>query len=291
MVSLEGITSETALTHSVGVILRPIEEFHARMLCGIMDELQSVSYVSMLVSGGREYGAGGSQQQILALIDRRADGLILYPTDDDVPNEYLRDVWERNIPIVTVDRELTRTRADFVGSDDEAGAAAAARHLLELDHRYIAHLAGPQDVTTARSRRLQFETVVLTAGKSCATEVASSFDDGYVPTLAVLSRSPRPTALFCVSDLMLPGVYTAASEMGLRIPNDLSVIGFSGNSLTTSLYPHATTVHQYPYEIGQRAARLVVERAASGEPPGEPEKIRLKARLVVRESTAPPSPS
>ncbi len=280
---------QTGRTQTVGVILRPIEEFQARLFSGIMDGLMADSYVPICVSGSSDHGAGGGQEQIHALIDRRVDGVIFYPYDDEVPNEFLHEVWEQNIPIVTVDRVLERTDADFVGSDDEAGADAAAEHLLALGHRHVAHLAGPQYVTTARLRRKGFETAIAASGGSCVTEVAPGFDEGYRAAMAALGGARRPTAIFCASDLMVSGVYDAAAELGLRIPEDLSVIGFSGNSLTTKLRPHVTTVQQFPYEIGKRAARLIVDRSASDGKDGTPVKIRLKTELVVRESTERPA--
>jgi len=258
------------------------------MLCGILDELAENSYVPILASGWGGDGSVGEREHIQTLIDRRVDGVVLFPSDDEVPNEHLREVWEQNIPVVTVDREMERTDADFVGSDDEAGATDAAEYLLGLGHRHVAHLAGPQYVTTARLRRRWFELAIEEGGGSCVTEEAEGFRDGYGPATAALCRTPRPTALFCVCDLMLPGVYDVAAKMRLHIPDDLSVLGFSGHSLTQGLRPHATTVQQFPYEIGRRAVQLVVERIESDGEHHEPRHFRLKTELVVRGSTGRP---
>jgi len=276
---------QTGKTQTIGVEMRlGSDGFRAEILCGIMDELLKADYVAILVS--RDNDDSTSQlDRIHSLVDRRVDGVILYPELDTRPDDYLKEVWDRGIPLTTTDRIMAQTHADFVGTDDVMGGRLAAGFLLQLGHRNILHLAGPQHVTTAMDRRKGFDDEI--AGEPDASVKTVEADWMGAPSVLreFLGSGERPSAIFCDSDMMAVGVYAVAVELGLRIPEDLCVIGYGDLLAAKGLLPALTTVKQSPYDIGRRAARQVLDRIEKKCVAEEPVRIRLEPELVVRAST------
>lgn len=279
---------QTGRTQTVGVMVVVADDFFGQIVTGIHHELIEADHVPLLACcGSPKYPLATTElEQIHRLVDRRVDALIMWPTEETVPDTYLREVWEREIPLVAVDRELEQTHADFVGTDDEAGAIEAARYLLSLGHRRIGHVAGPQTVSPGRIRRRTFEKAVADAGASCMTIEDPSFSSGYEASAALLKSPDRPTAVFAGSDRLARGFYRAAGELGLRIPQDVSVVGFADLPLATLMQPELTTLRQEPYQIGRRAARIALDRIEGVPDLPSPLKIRLKPDLIVRGSAA-----
>lgn len=282
---------QSGRTQTIGVILRPMDEFRAALLTGINDALLEEDHVALVISGVTDQEKPTQLDLIHALVDRRVDGVIMYPKEDNAPDEFLHEVWERDIPLVTVDRLMPYTHADFVGTDDLVGGSLAARHLMALGHRHFGHIAGANYTSTGEDRykgfRAELEKV---EGTRCVMQGGTDFEDSYRAALKLLHRDARPTALFLASDLMIPGLYRAAAELELHIPSDVSVVGFADLSLARMVDPQVTTIRQDPYRIGYRAAKLILERLNNSEPAGdEAEKrlIRLTPRLVKRASTGP----
>jgi LacI family transcriptional regulator len=188
------------------------------------------------------------------------------------------------VPLVAVDRHLPQTRADFSGTDDEAGGRMAAEHLLALGHRRLAHVGGEPWVSTYADRRKGFEQAAATRAESVETVGCSQCDcTGAVGTL--LAGRARPTAIFAASDLMVPGIYAAAEAVGIAVGRDLAVVGFADLSETRTLVPGLTSLRQNPYEIGRQAARLVMDRIEGTAADDRLQSVRLVPELVVRESS------
>lgn len=181
-----------------------------------------------------------------------------------------------------------------MGTDDEAGGRLAAEHLLSLGHRRVAHIAGSDLVSTSRRRRRGFEETIRAGGGTCVSLEDPSFGrfesvSGEIDVATqLLNTTPRPTAVFAVNDYMAAAVYDAAAERGLRIPDDLSVVGFADLKHVRLLRPTLTTIRQCPEEIGREAAQLVLGRL-DGKFDRAPQKRLLPVTLVSRASTAPPA--
>ncbi len=280
---------QTGRSQSIGVDMRiRVDGFRAPILSGITDELMKVDYVPIVVSGGPD-GHPGQADRIHSLVDRRVDGMILFPDIDTEPDEYLKKVWDRGIPLVTVDRMLVHAHADFVGTDDVEGGRLAAQHLLGLGHRRLAHLAAPQNVMTAQNRKKGFDAAVSrVVGATVKTLDEETWLADPVTTRELLMAADRPTAIFCDNDQMAVGLYAVAREMDLRVPDDLSVVGYADLPLNQGMQPSLTTLRQNPYEIGVLAARQVLSRIEGKCTDEEPVRVCLKPELLVRESTAEP---
>ena len=300
---------QTGRTQSCGVLMEMSDPFLAQLFVGLQDELLVDDYAPVVlrataVRSGAGSGAGGGRggggasdpelpgelRQIHRLLDRRVDGIVLRPIRDAASDRYLKEVWDRGLPLVAVDRRLPHSHADFVGSDDTGGGRLAAEHLLGLGHRRLGQIAGPSFTSTGRERAAGFEQRVADQpDASCRSLEEPGFTDGYRRAVELLKGRERPTAIFAGNDLMASGVYRAAAELGLRIPADLSVVGFGDLWCAGQITPRLTTVRQEPRRIGKLAARLLLQRINGELPAEEVQQQRVPTKLIVRGSTRGPA--
>ncbi|AOS63898.1 LacI family DNA-binding transcriptional regulator [Actinoalloteichus hymeniacidonis] len=195
------------------------------------------------------------------------------------------------IPLVVVDPAgEPAPDVPSIGATNWSGGLTATRHLLELGHRRIAVIGGPERVLCSRARVDGYRSAMETAGLSVDPELIRHGDfhveAGYQQAAALLDQPDRPTAVFAGSDLQAMGVYQAARQAGLRVPEDLSVVGFDDLPVAQWIGPPLTTVRQPLEEMAAAGARLALS-LATGEEPSHT-RIELATSLVVRGSTAPP---
>ncbi|WP_299039307.1 LacI family DNA-binding transcriptional regulator [uncultured Pseudokineococcus sp.] len=202
-----------------------------------------------------------------------------------------RQLAARSIPFVVVDTAgEPPPDVPTVGSTNWSGALAATRHLLALGHRRIAVVTGPTDVLCSRARLDGCRTALAEAGVELDPSLVRygnfHVEGGYAHGRELLSRPDRPSAVFAGSDFQALGVLRAARELGLRVPEDLSLVGYDDLPVARWIGPALTTVRQPLQEMASTATRMVLElaRGASLAAP----RIDLATELVVRESTAPP---
>ena len=181
----------------------------------------------------------------------------------------------------------------MVVSHDRLGGEQVARHLSELGHRRIGFISGPLTFRSSHERRAGLEDGLAAAGLELrpewVTQGAYTFESGVSCGRALLSRAGRPTAIFCANDEMAVGLLHAAREAGLRVPEDLSVVGFDDFRIATQSFPALTTLHSPIRTIGLRAAQKLFERTAEkpATDAGEAEHSVPAPELVVRQSSGP----
>jgi len=284
---------QTGRSQTIGVMLDIGDSYFARIAVGIHDVLVDADHVPLILwartERRRAVERGNELEQIHRLVDRRVDALILCARDDTVGEDYVSEILQRRIPLVTVDRRLEGVPADFAGTDDVLGGRRAAEHLIGLGHRRLAVLTGPSDVRLAHDRAAGFQAVVEACdGATCSVYEEITYRDGRPGAEALLAASPRPTALFATNDIMVPDVYQVAAQLGVRIPGDLSVVGFADVFPPDALRPRLTTVHQEPERLGRMAATMTLDHLYGRAPRGAPRVERIEPELVIRESTAAP---
>jgi len=216
-------------------------------------------------------------------------GVILVLSGFDVSQR--RQLAARSIPVVVVDTAgEPPTDVPTVGSANWNGGLAATRHLLGLGHRRIAVISGPADVMCSRARIDGYRTALEGAGVAVDPALVRHGDffvgGGYLHGSELLALPDPPTAIFAGSDLQALGVLRAARERGLRVPEDLSVVGYDDLPVAAWIGPPLTTVHQPLQEMAATAARMVLDLARGEQPTNL--RIDLATELVIRESTAPP---
>jgi LacI family transcriptional regulator len=192
------------------------------------------------------------------------------------------------IPVVAVSRDVEGLEDRCLHVDNRRGAHEAVKHLLDLGHRRIVHLAGLAGYSDALERRAGYESALEEAGLAATREllVLGDFDSasGRTGVEGLLDRRVPFSAVFAANDEMAFGACVALFRRGLRVPQDVSVVGFDDQAPAASFVPPLTTVRQPTFEMGSAAARAVLA-ALDGEPGPLPE---LRTELVVRDSTAPP---
>ncbi|SDU85071.1 LacI family DNA-binding transcriptional regulator [Jiangella alkaliphila] len=222
------------------------------------------------------------------LANRSVDGLVFAVVQ--VTARQRAHLEELRLPYVVIDpgEAPAGTRVPTIGVTHWRGAHQATRHLLELGHRELAMIAGPADVMFSQARVDGFRAAAVGAGVELpparVRHTEFGYDAGRDAALELLAASPRPTAIFAASDEQALGVYEAARLRGVRIPEDLSVIGFNDAPIAEWAAPPLTTVRE-PIRDMARLAVAAIRSLAAGEP--EVPTVELATELVIRQSTAP----
>ncbi len=230
------------------------------------------------------------QEWLDGVLARRPLGVLLVLSSLDQSQRHQLE--SRSIPFVVVDTEGEQPAGvPTVGSNNWSGGLSATRHLLALGHRRVAIVSGPSDVLCSRARIDGYRSAHDEAGVEVDPTLVR-YGDFYVPGgyehgKALLSRPDRPTAIFAGSDMQALGVLRAARELGLRVPEDLSVVGYDDLPLAGWIGPELTTVHQPLHEMAGTATRMLLDLARGDRPVNQ--RLDLATELVVRESTAPPA--
>lgn len=220
---------------------------------------------------------------------RASDGVILVTSPIDPPHQ--AELQRLSVPMVAVDPAGGPTLGvPTVGASNWAGGIAATEHLLSLGHRRIGFVAGPDRLLCSRARLDGYRAGLESAGLSLDPDLVQPGDfyheAGFEGATALLATADPPTAVFAASDQMALGVYEAVRRRGLRVPDDVSVVGFDDLPEVRWSSPPLTTIRQPLAEMGVLAARTVL-RLARGDEIESP-RIELATDLVVRDSSAPP---
>ncbi len=233
--------------------------------------------------------AGPGRDWVDRIAARRTDGVIIIGSR--LSARQSGQLTARSIPFVTVDPEgEPAPGVPSVGATNWNGGLSATRHLLELGHRRVGMIGGPADMLCSRARIDGYKAALDTAGIPIDPAlirygdflVHSGHDHGHW----LLDLDDPPTAIFAGSDLQAFGVFEAARQRGLLVPDDLSVVGFDDLPLAQSAWPPLTTVRQPLQEMAALATRMVLTIGRGGVP--EPSRVELATDLMVRDSTAAP---
>jgi LacI family transcriptional regulator len=275
-----------------------------RDLVGITLPFTHPTYFSSILSGAVEAlyhrgmravvcPTGHEHRREASLIDALSHGetlgsVLILPEESAAELEHVAD---QGFKVVVVDpRHELDGSIPVVSAANAPGATQVTEHLLDLGHRRIGVITGPPDGLASRHRRLGYRAALAGAGvmPDPDLEVAGDFrvSGGTAAARRLLSLADPPTAIFAFNDAMAAGAMQAARQAGLRLPGQLSVVGFDDTVEASVAYPPLTTVHQPLTELGRMAVGLLA-RLCAGEV-SEPLRVELATRLVLRASTAPP---
>jgi DNA-binding LacI/PurR family transcriptional regulator len=277
---------------------------HSRLLELMFHELESAWALEIIrgVEGvAREHGMAvvvadssgrhtPGQNWLESVLSRRPVGIVSVCSDFTAGQ--LAKLRARTIPLVVVDPAgVPGPETPSIGTTNRQGGLTATRHLLDLGHRRIAMIGGPGDVLCSRARidgyRAALESAALPFDPALVRQGDFNVHSGHRELTSLLALRDRPTAVFAGSDLQALGVYEAARAAGLRIPEDLSVVGFDDLPIARWLTPELTTIRQPLQEMAATGARLAISLAGGRTPAGH--RLELATSLVVRRSTAAPA--
>lgn len=279
-------------------------DFQRQLLKGAESAAKAQGYRILFSNSNRDVS---EEDRLLdQLLEDQVGGILIWPAIHDDPSRRLFQlVNQGTIPVVLMDRTLPGLACDYVTSDNHAGAYSAIQHLIELGHRRIVFLSRPILQLLPIAERLQGYQEALqdaglaplnpwlvgTPGREIGTRRvlngSSDADNQEIKQIAEYLAAPqRPTAIFAMNDLMAMQALRAAELVGLRVPDDLSLVGFDDMEIAAHLKVPLTSVAQDTFTMGKRATELLIERI--GGYSGAPRRETLPTQLRVRASTAPP---
>jgi LacI family transcriptional regulator len=277
----------TKKTSMLGIVVPGITNlFFPTIVEAIEEYTKKEGYNISLCNTGGDYRE--EKEVVKEIISRQVDGIIVIdPRFENIQSGYYDEI-SKSIPTIIVNGSPGGSRCNFVSYDEEVGTYEAFDYLLSLRHKRIAFVRGHKSFSYDIKEKIYREILcksslgyerVINVGKGNSIEVVERTED---ELKNILLEDIRPTAVFACNDLMAVGVINACSKIGLRVPDDISIIGFDNTVLANISHPKLTSVDQNMKEIGHRAAIELLSIIDNGS--RSRKKIILDTRLVIRDS-------
>ncbi len=278
----------TGRTHTIGVVIPDLTNpLFPPIIRQIERTLADQGYIAILADS--DNNQKNETTIVQSLMSRNVDGLILATAHrlDSVVSTIVED----RVPLVLVNRTIDTHSVTAVINDDEHGIELAVSHLIGLGHKSIAFLGGPQDTSTGHDRFLAFKKLMRHGTFESHDDLilnckAFTEAEGHKGFLSILETKRKFTAVVAANDLLALGCYDAMTELGLSCPADISVTGFNDMPFMNRLSPPLTSLRIPHDEIGNQAARLLLERILN--PESQVRTVNLLPELIIRKSTASP---
>ncbi|MGA3186115.1 MAG: LacI family DNA-binding transcriptional regulator [Bryobacteraceae bacterium] len=276
----------TRRTYLVGLILPDLmHPFFAEVANGVARKLSPLGYHAVILN--TEENGEMERRHVEILLTRKVDGLIIASAQRSGQVELFETLRTRKVPYVLIDRLINRVEANFVGTDGEALAAMATAHLIDQGCKTIAHIRGPQNAT-GTSRLRGYRRALTEHGMPVRAEhiVSGQYfeNTGYEAMRQLLRTTPRPDGVFCYNDPVAGGAVKAILEAGLRVPEDIAIIGAGNVHYSDLLRVPLSTIDQCSSSVGEAAAELLCE-CMEAKTPAAVKHVFIPLRLVVRESS------
>ncbi len=273
-------------TRTIGVIVPAYNiPFYSIAICGIQDYAMKHGYNVMICHSNEQYDV--EIKNVEALLAANVDGIIISVSRDTEKNEHIHRLKKKGIPFVLFNRVIENFKAPKVVVNDYYGAYNMVKYLLNVGCKDIAHIAGPSNLLLSNNRKAGYRDALKDAGieKSCETIVEGDFtvESGVTCMKALLSLNKNIDAVFCVCDSVAFGAMKVIKDSGRKIPDDISVAGFTNEPMAEMVEPTLTTVKQPIYQIGESAARLLFSQFNDPDLPAE--LCVLETEIIVRNST------
>lgn len=277
-------------TRMLGMVLPDITNpFFPEIIRGAEDTAFERGY--FLVTANTDEQIGRERRIVAALRSYRVDGILLAsaPGND---TSHIQSMIDSGVSVVCLDRPIFGVKTDAVLLDNVLGGRECVRHLIQVGHRRIAIITGPLQAQNARERLQGYEEAFHEADIKVDRKLILEGDfrsqSGYRLARQLLERGGSATAIFVCNGVMALGALKAFEELGIECPRDMALATFDDLAVDHSFHPHLTAVVQPSYDMGARAATILMDRIES-KLKGEPLAVRIVPTLIVRESTSPQS--
>ncbi len=275
-----------ARTGIIGLVIPTLEDsFFTAATTIVEQELAKKGYNVILSNTGGDSDL--ERAKVEDLLSWPVDGLIVAPVQQTDDAGLFWELWRNGVPFVLIDRVFTDTPFYSVTTDDHAGATMAVEHLLSIGRKRIACVSGRATVSTNRARRSGYIDTLIRHGvlpnPELSVEVLPTEAGGREAMEGFLKLDTPPDAVFCFSDLMAIGVMEVCLEQGIRIPEDVALVGYADLDYSAVLRIPLTTVRQPRNEIGLAAAGVFLAQLDGLKPDNA--DLKLPVELVIREST------
>lgn len=261
------------------------DNFLFETLCGAMDQLQNLEYELVVLTTTTSKQRNKTYQQLCN--ERNLDGIIIQGLKMDDP--YVQEAQKSSKPCVLIDIPTDAANTGYVTTNQSDSSKQATQYLYRIGHENIAFINGHDTAHVSRERLNGYKQALEECGLTFKQEYVCNggFDEDKAKQCAIslILAHPEISAIFCASDVMALGVMKAARELKISIPDQLSVVGFDNILLSEYVTPSLTTVSQNPYEMGKRAANMMVDFIESKE---TERIVELNNELILRDSTSSP---
>ena len=275
-------------TRVIGVIVPEIANyFCSAVIGGIEDFAYNNGYHVVIFQSHEKYER--ELMNIKLLESRRIDGLIISVSNETKNGKHIQELINKGTPVVMFDRICNEVDTPRVVTDDKGGTFIAAKHLIEQGYKRIAHLTMASHLSVTKNRTKGYIEALRESNISFQKKwvIACNFDIASVKNAInkLFKDAPKPNAILAASERIALRSIEALKEMKLRIPADVAVAGFFDNPVSRFIDPPLTSIHQPTFDIGQSAARLLIEMIDSNKLQHQLKTIELKTTLEIREST------
>jgi LacI family transcriptional regulator len=272
-------------THILALILSDITNpFWTTLSRGVEDACNANGYYLMLCN--TDEAQSKQDQYVSVMLQKQVDGFLLVPVKGS--SDPIHKIQRQNIPLVVLDRTVTDADVDVVRCDSVEGAYQITKHLLQQGHQNIAILTGPAEISTAADRVSGYCRAMTDAGLVINEDNIYwgnfSHEAGYADTRRLLQRMPRPTALVAGNNFIAIGAMHVLSEANVSVPQDMALVSFDEFPLGLTIEPFFTSVVQPAYQMGYKAAELLLSRI-SGNALYTCQEIILPIEVVIRRSS------
>lgn len=278
----------TRRTNTVGIMIPGfIIHFYSAAISAMQEHLMESGFNVIICQSGENYKT--EVNNVHALLSSRVDGIIGSISRDTKDISHLKQIQRKGIPLIMFNRVSDDLNVSKVLVNDYGGARDAVEHLVAQGCRRIAHIAGPAGLQIANNRLKGYRDVLklhdIGINEDLIEECDFTMESGMECMRRLLTLSSPPDAVFAVCDAAAFGAMRVIKEAGLKIPEDIAIVGFTNEPLAELVDPPLTTIAQPTYDIGRTAARLFLEQLELEPEDRFPETRVLKTELIVRESS------
>ena len=273
-------------THTLALVVTDITNPYFTLMARGVEDVAGASNYTVIYCNTDEFETK-EEKYANILVQRQVDGMLLVPAGGN--GKTTKFLETNHINVVVLDRRVSGVKADFVCSDSKDGSYRLIKLLIGLGHKRIAIITGPEKVSTAVDRVAGYQQALSEAGLiECELIYYGAFNQqsGYEITKQLMAQSPKPTAIFGANNFIVLGIIKALSELELKVPEDVSVVGFDDFPEFMLVRPFFTAAIQPAYEMGRLATELLLKRLM-GERSGGFQRIILPIEIVERESSGP----
>jgi LacI family transcriptional regulator len=274
-------------SNTIGVIIPEIVHyFFSSVISGIEDVAYDAGFNVIICQSNEKYEREVANAR--TLLSSRVDGVLISITKEDVDYQHLSNLKDNNIPLVFFDRIVPGLFADQVIIDDKKAAYEATEHLIKSGRKNIVHFAGPPSLLIGRQRKEGYILALQKAGLPVKEELileADTFEKARISIMKLIHENTDFDGLFAVNDLTAIGAMKTLQKRGVKIPEDVAIVGFSDGRMSGITDPPLTSVDQHGYEMGTVATQMLLKRITSLEEDYPFETKILNANLIIRGSS------
>ena len=290
--NIHAVTLRSQESKTLGVIVPKVDHhFFSEIINGVIEEAEKNGYlvISLFSNDTLEL----EQRQVQLLIDKRVDGILMGLTDETQSNlDHIHSIFKNEIPLVLFDRVSAEVNCSKVLIDDRIAAHSAVSHLLKSGCKEIMLLSGPKSPDNYRLRHAGYIQALEEHGITVNPNLIHHCTSLYITealriTQKAILENPKIDGIFAATDMLALGALGAVQDLQKKIPDEISIIGFSNWFVTDTVRPHLSTVDQPSIEMGKKAVSLLVEEIRNLQKgiTTQPVSVKLPTKLVLRNST------